>query len=88
MATLHWLAFPPERQELTAAVVAMLDKEDAVVFVDAGLAFLHHQRGVTPFNAAKFYYLGAPGLHDAKAITQTELAALTLHYHNTITWYP
>lgn len=88
MATLHWLGFPPERHDLTQALLAMLGEDDAVVFLDAGLAFLQHQRGLTPFTGVKRYCLGAASMGDAKPITYAELAALSLHYHNSITWYP
>lgn len=88
MATLHWVAFPPERTDLTNAVIALLGPNDAIVFIDAGLAFLHQQNGFTHLKANEYYCVGNALQHGATPINMAELVALTAHFHNTVTWYP
>ncbi|HLR17851.1 MAG TPA: hypothetical protein VK099_08275 [Alcanivoracaceae bacterium] len=87
MGTLHWVAFPPERQDLLHQLLALLEPADAVLFDGAGLAFLRHQRGLAHFSHLTPYCLEEHH-QGCKTITAQQLAELSMHYKNTITWYP
>lgn len=88
MSTVHWVAFPPERQDLQHSLNEFVANDDVIVLVDAGLAYLHHANTKLP-QAAQYYALDVEqATGDWQPINEDELAELSLQQQQTICWYP
>jgi len=92
MATLHWIAFGPERLDLIQQVSALLSENDAVLFTGAGLLHLFNKETALANCCEQTYYqtqtlLDLSSNSAATAVSHEEIATLTLSFDNVITWH-
>lgn len=95
MATLHWVAFGPERLDLIKQVEVFFAPTDALLFIDAGI--LHGLDPASPLiNLSKKNYYHPTQNSQVnnylaqhwQAINQADIAKLSFQYERLITWHP
>ncbi|MEY1661927.1 hypothetical protein [Isoalcanivorax beigongshangi] len=88
MGTLHWVGFPPARQDLLQQLHASVGPQDTLLLVDAGLLHARHPALLAQLPTPLPCHCFGPSAAATPSLDAAALAELCVRYPRHLNWWP